>query len=171
MSHNDAVQLLNHLKQNLELFEWVKKVEVLGKAQIPLLVMEADPFVAFDSLINTNCKVLSNISQQIIRNLCLKQDTGLFASYDKNKTIKVDISVESSQATAHKTTQFIAMATKHYASIQRLVVMLKYFLHLKDLHAPFKGGLSSYPLTLLVMAWLENTQNSFSTNYMELFYG
>ena len=35
-----------------------------AKAQIPLLVMEADPFVAFDSLKNSNNKVLSNISQQ-----------------------------------------------------------------------------------------------------------
>ena len=115
--------------------------------------MEADPFVAFDSLKNSNNKVLANISQQIIRNLCLKQDTGLFDEYDKNKFIKVDISVESNQATAHKTTSFISMATKHFKSIQQLVIMLKYFLHLKDLHVTFKGGLSSYPLTLLVMAW------------------
>lgn len=170
VSHNDAVQLLNHLKQNLELFAWVKKVQVLEKAQIPLLMIEADPFIAFDNIHNPNSKVLNNISQQIIKNLCLK-DVGKFDNYDTNKGVKVDISVESSQATAHKTTSFVQMAVKHYYSLKLLVILLKYFLHLKGLNIPFKGGLSSYALTLLVIAWLENTSNSFSKNYVELFMG
>ena len=73
-------------------------------------MIEADPFTAFDQLNNSNSKFLSNISQQIITNLCLKQDTGLYDKYDKTKVLKVDISVESSQSTAHKTTSFVQMA-------------------------------------------------------------
>ena len=185
VSHDDAVQILNTFTQNLELFQWVQKTKCLDRAQIPIQMIEADPFNRFD-IGDIYNKILGSTDPQIIKNLNLNlplnnpfhPDNENNAAYTKKMQgnenlgiIKVDISVESNQATAQRTTHFQQMAVKHYYSLSLLVILLKYFLQIKGLNKPYNGGLSSYAITQIVMAWLEDTRNVNNKNYVELFLG
>lgn len=192
ISHDDAVQILNTFTQNLELFKWVKKAKCLDKAQIPILMIETDPFCQFGAGVNNYNKVIGSTDQQIIENLNLKsnfsKNPGVYEhdfgiknseklpapqiSIDPEEhLIKVDISVETNQATAQRTTEFVRMAVNHYQPLSTLVVLVKYIIQQKGLNKPYQGGLSSYAITLMVMAWLEYTGNSNKKNYVDLFLG
>ena len=83
--------------------------------------------------------------------------------------IKVDIAVENNEArSAMRTTIYVQNAVKCYPPLNFLVTLIKYLLCLKGLNKPYNGGLSSYAITLLVMAWLENN-NYKKRNMAELF--
>jgi DNA polymerase sigma len=165
INHDDAVQILNTFTQNLELFKWVKKAKCLDKAQIPILMIETDPFVHFGAGVNNYNKVIGSTDQQIIENLNLKinltknpgvyqHDFGINNSLGKSipmdspdfedNFIKVDISVETNQATAQRTTEFVRMAVNHYQPLSTLVVLVKYFLQQKGLNKPYQGIFQFY---------------------------
>jgi hypothetical protein len=151
-------------------------------------MIETDPSINFD-LGDLRNKILQSTDPQIIDNLnlklpannplnCdspdhdsyLKRNQELFSGSDSN-LIKVDILVESDRSTAQRTTQFQKMAAQHYPSLSLLVVLLKYFLHIRGLNIPYNGGLTSYAIVLLVIAYLDHTNNTTSKNYRELFMG
>ena len=96
------------------------------------------------------------------------------SNIEANELIKVDVAVENSEGSSNsamRTTIYVQNAVNYYTPLTYLVVLIKYLLNLKGLNKPYNGGLSSYAITLLVMAWLEYTNSSKKRNYGELFLG
>jgi non-canonical poly(A) RNA polymerase PAPD5/7 len=71
--------------------------------------------------------------------------------------LKVDITFESTNELhlGVQCAELIKQQTKVFPLLEPLAVLIKKFLAIRDLNSPFKGGLSSYGLILLIVAMLK----------------
>ena len=68
----------------------------------------------------------------------------------------IDISVQDSKHFGLKCVELVKMYIKEYDVLKPIVISLKNILKCAGLNDPYKGGLSSYGLTLLVVSYLQN---------------
>ena len=128
-----CLEMLNTVYKNLGLFSFVVKATPVFKALIPVLKIEIDT-----SIPGTDHK-----------------------STKERFVVSIDVIVEqldefSNTSTAIRTTDFIKSCTIYYKTFYKNVLFLKYILNLADFNDSYKGGLNSYGLSLLYLAFIEN---------------
>ena len=76
--------------------------------------------------------------------------------------LKIDIVIDKRESislvsTAFRTTNYIKECVRLYPSFKRNIIFLKYIMGMKSFDIPYKGGMNSYSLSLLYIAFLECT--------------
>ena len=88
MNRIDVIETLNKLMIVLQKFKWVKNLDSIFKAKVPILKLEMDPTIHYDCLVDRNDQKF--IEMYGIDDLDVKQNSlGL-----NSINIKVDISVD-----------------------------------------------------------------------------
>ena len=82
-------------------------------------------------------------------------------STDQSYKIVVDIIVNAIdhvnfQSSSQNTTEIIKHCVKVYPTFLRNIIFLKFFLSYKQLNSSYLGGLNSYGLSLLYVAYIES---------------
>eukprot|EP00826_Nyctotherus_ovalis_P063055 TRINITY_DN920_c0_g2_i2.p1 TRINITY_DN920_c0_g2~~TRINITY_DN920_c0_g2_i2.p1 ORF type:complete len:329 (+),score=84.58 TRINITY_DN920_c0_g2_i2:116-1102(+) len=91
-------------------------------------------------------KIISNSSMPVLRIECNEEMAG----------VKLDITVSDNR---HKGIECVEMTRRMieiFPAFERLTLLLKYILRISDLNDPYHGGLSSYGMMLLLIAYFEN---------------
>lgn len=79
--------------------------------------------------------------------------TDIFMNYH------IDISVQDSKHFGLKCVELVKLYLKEYEVLDLLIISLKNLLKCAGLNDPYKGGLSSYGLILLVVSFLQNQED------------
>jgi len=115
-SREQCVEMLNIISENLQLFPFIKKVNAILTAAIPVLKIEADPSVIYEET--------QTIGESII--------------------VKVDIIVEqfeefNASSTAMRTTEFTKNCNRYYKTFYQNVLTMKFALSCNGLSNTYKG--------------------------------
>ncbi|KAL4465387.1 hypothetical protein ABPG72_009132 [Tetrahymena utriculariae] len=172
---SDLIYILNQLANILEQFKWVKSIERIFTASIPIIKMEVDPFIDFKECINQDELLLffDPIETQNLNLLITEENQSL-----KGIQLKVDITVEcqmqspNSEILNHMgflSTDFVVRWMGYYVRLQPMTIVMKCFLHARNLNTNFKGGISSYCLLIMIIAFFRDNQNiSQSDDYSKI---
>lgn len=139
-----AAELLQLLAENLSMCEFVGEVRPILFASVPVVKLQADPSVLFEGL------------------ECL----------NRSMQIKVDIIVQIKELfenshTSTRTTAYVLSACRAFPTFRPNVLALKYALHCRGMMNAYTGGLNSYGLSLLYVAFLHThkLENATSAGY------
>lgn len=75
---------------------------------------------------------------------------------DEFKGIHVDISLQDGKHFGIKCVNLVKKFLKEYETLEPLTICLKHLIYCSGLNDPYKGGLSSYGLILLIVSFLQN---------------
>ena len=95
-----------------------------------------------------------DLSLDVYPQLILKTRVPLVKFTHKKSLISIDLSIDAIDGNAN-TTKVINLL-KQYPIARPLIILIKYFLKQRDLDIPYKGGLGSFPVTLLVISFLQH---------------
>ena len=128
-----VIEVLQMLCDNLQLCEFIRKATPIFTAAVPVVKIEADPSFGYE---NSIC-----LSDPLI--------------------IEVDIVVDTSDGinpigTALRTTEYIKYCIVTYPSFFKNMLLLKYMMSCHDLSNTYRGGLCSYALSILYVAFIES---------------
>lgn len=98
----------------------------------------------------TNSKFIDATSVPVIK----------FLYFDKEKfiDIRVDITLFDQKHQGLKCIKLIESYKEEYEALEYLVIIVKQILKNNDLNDPFKGGISSYGIVLMIVAYLQHEQ-------------
>lgn len=96
-----------------------------------------------------NCLLIENTTIPILK----------IEANDNYLNYHIDISVQDSKHFGLKCVDLVRLYLKEYEVLQPLTITLKNILKSADLNDPYKGGLSSYGLILLIISFLQNKKN------------
>ena len=124
-------QMLECLSDNLKLFKFIKDSQAILTAAVPVIKIIADSGVEFENEEKTEESVL----------------------------IRCDITVDLMEkvniaSTSIRTTDFIKGCVDHYPNFYNNVLLIKYSLSSKEFNNSYTGGLNSYGLSLLYLAFI-----------------
>lgn len=148
-TQEESVTLLDHLSGQLRRMKWVVSCETYLHAKVPIIKLEINPAIGFLEMMHAgdSIPVLRTIKQNL-------ELTG-----DSTGCIKVDITVEAKKAEySHlgcMSTEFMKSWLDVIPNLNLILLILKYLLSIKGLNRPYKGGLSSYCLMLMVTAYMK----------------
>lgn len=143
-----AIQMLEVLSDNLRLFSFIKKVKVILTASVPVIKLIVDPSVSFEAGDKTKESFILHID--IIVDL-----------YDGFNPI----------STPMRTTDYILHCIKSFPSFFRNMLFLKFALTCNGLSNSYTGGLNSYGLNILYVAYLKRFGQEENGNHFELLLG
>lgn len=137
----EIVQCLYQLAAALEEQPWVKRLNRIAKAKVPVIKFEAE-FTAElgGGAANSKCRVLVDISfaeKSLQPNQLPNADTGL--------------RVHTGCAAARLVQAYVSLMP----ALKSLALVLKQFLYLQNLNDTYTGGLSSYCLVVLIVGFLQ----------------
>lgn len=148
LNRDQAIEMLQVLCDNLKLFGFVISATSILTAIVPVIKIEADPSIEFES------------SETITEPLSLKVD------------IIVDLMDGFNPiSTALRTTDYIKYCISNYPSFYKNVLFLKFALNCNAMTNTYKGGLNAYGLCILYIAYIEFHQLEKSTNNFDLLKG
>jgi DNA polymerase sigma len=75
--------------------------------------------------------------------------------------ISIDISIENEKHNGLKCVNLIKSYLKEYSVLKPITLALKAILQSANLHNPYKGGLSSYGLILMVVSYIQSQKETF----------
>ena len=132
MEREQAVEMLQVLCDNLQLFPFVKSATSILTAIVPVIKIDVDPSIEFEN---------SEVAGESI-------------------TLKVDIIVDLMDAynpisTALRTTDYMKYCISNYPSFYKNMLFLKFAMNCNDMTNTYKGGLNAYGLCILYVAYLE----------------
>ncbi|XP_020519567.1 uncharacterized protein LOC18428793 isoform X2 [Amborella trichopoda] len=165
---------LQHAARYLANQEWVKSdsLKVVENTAIPIIMLVAEVPRDLDNDNTSNC--LLHSSKDGTHQLT--DDHGMAADVYKSgsecsvpnctenrpgdagdrKSVRVDISFESSSHTGLQTTELVRELTGQFPAAIPLAMVLKQFLACRSLDHSYSGGLSSYCLVLLIIRFLQH---------------
>lgn len=129
LDRSSAIAFLKLLDENLEICEFVTERKQILSASVPVLKLEVDPSVEFQG----------------------RSGSG--------RRVRVDVIVKvkeffDSEHTSTRTTAFVNSAVELYPTFLRNTLVLKFSLNCLQYMNAYKGGLNSYGLCLLYIAFL-----------------
>lgn len=148
LNRDQITEMLNVLNDNLSLYGFVKKVNTILTAVVPVIKIEADPSVDYECSLNTNDSMV----------------------------IHVDIIVDTMDgynpiSTALRTTEYMKYCIATYPSFYKNMLLLKYAMSCNELNSAYRGGLCAYGLSVLYVAYIESHKLERSTENFELLKG
>lgn len=146
---------MDHLSNQLKRMKWVVKCDTYLHAKVPIIKLEVDPNIGF--LETTDSRDHIPILKTIRQTLELKKSL--------DNKIKVDITVEAKKADySHlgcMSTEFMKGWLENIPQLNPILMTLKYLLSVHSLNRPFKGGLSSYCLMIMVTAYMKESMQHY----------
>ncbi|ETW34735.1 hypothetical protein PFTANZ_04534 [Plasmodium falciparum Tanzania (2000708)] len=82
---------------------------------------------------------------------------------DKELGVQIDICIN--QKSSKETTDFIITQMKKYIYLRPLVLLLKFFLHSRNLNETYIGGIGSFLLSCMVLHFLQMHTSTFDNNH------
>jgi DNA polymerase sigma len=151
-TQEEGAGLLQHLAERLRRMRWVGSCETYLHAKVPIIKLEVEPLVDFLEVRGGDWEGLEGLRQvKEVMNLGKKMEEGL--------RVKVDITVEVKKAEySHlgcMSTDFMKRWLDIIPNLNPILLILKYLLSARGLNRPYKGGLSSYCLMIMVGAYLK----------------
>ena len=148
LERDQAIEMLQVLCDNLRLFPFIKSATSILTAIVPVIKIEADPSVAFES---------SEVAGESV-------------------SLKVDIIVDLMDgynpiSTALRTTDYVKYCISNYPSFYKNILFLKFAMNCNDMTNAYKGGLNAYGLSILYVAYIEFYHLEKSTDNFELLRG
>lgn len=126
------IEMLKIFASSLEKHDFVEKVNSVLSASIPVVKIEANSFTPFR---DTKC---SSSSQKIKCDVIINSDD-----------------VFKNEHTSTRTTNYIVDAKTRFPSFFHNVLIIKYMLNCLDMASSYRGGLNSYGLCLIYIAFLK----------------
>lgn len=128
-----TIEMLELLVDNFKLFPFITKVTPILTAFVPVIKLEADPSIEYE----------------------------LSEKNPSSVIIKVDIIVDISDhldplSTPLRTTNYVQFCIERYPTFFRNVLLLKFGLNCNNLSNAYNGGLISYGLGILYVAYIES---------------
>jgi len=161
------LHLLQSIHDKLKVFDWVKEPKVISTASLPVLKIEAVPSIditsgdyAKDPILK---KLMDKIPDKLWYDMNLKPN-----QKDEKIQIRIDISIEDGYF-GHLgvvSTEFVAKMIERYESL--------YSMTQKELLNKHQGGISSYCLVVMLVAYLQTcNQHGIAKNFLGCveFYG
>ena len=96
------------------------------------------------------CKLISKASVPIIK----------LISIEKYNNMSIDISIQDDTHFGLKCVELVKKFIEEYKSLKPLVLAIKNILKSANLNDPYKGGISSYGLILMIIFFLQKQKNS-----------
>ena len=148
LDREQKIKMLDTLTNNLRLFPFISKANSILTAAVPVIKLEADPSIEYEN---------SDI-------------------YSKSIKIKVDIIVDDLDhynpvSTSLRTTNYIKYCITNYPSFFKNMLLLKFSMNCNGLSNSYKGGLPSYALCVMYVAYIEHLNLEKETNHFELLVG
>lgn len=132
-SHAVVAEMLECLSENLAGVAFITNVTTILTASVPVIKIEADPSIAFEDL------PVGPRPQPIKCDVIVLAEEGF--------------GVEHSSI---RTTWYICDAITRYPTFHKNILLLKYCLNCLDATNAYKGGLNSYGLSLIYIAFLRS---------------
>jgi DNA polymerase sigma len=174
---SEIIAILQLILEKLQYFKWVKSVKPIYTATIPVLKLEIQPFIDFSEL---NMEHDDYIIQDILDNEENAEGVKLLVSNPEDIIIRVDLSVENDGGynfqthLGYQSTEFVQSMLATYPKLYALTMMFKQFLQKKSLLNCYAGGISSYILIMMIVAYFKkHGESTYAVNLMEFlgFYG
>lgn len=103
-----------------------------------------------DNLINqtwvNKCRLIENTAMPIIKITCT----------DEFMNFNLDISLKQKDHYGLQCIDLVKSYLTKYKNLEYLILVIKHILKLNDLNDPFKGGISSYGIVLMVVYYIQN---------------
>ena len=145
---NTIVQKLNNDYQELN---YIKNITPIYTASVPVIKIECD--------LSTDSYLLSDLNQLIkTYNLSYNNLTKLFFDITF-----FEIDNEQDKIPSELMIEYIKQSTKIYPQIYDIIYIMKKFLSIRKLNQSYQGGISSFSLFLLILAFIK----FFSKNNIE----
>jgi len=163
------LSLLQAMFEKLKAFAWVKEPKVISTATLPVLKLEVNPSI--DISLGDYSK--DSALKDLIDGLTDKQWNEMnLKEHQKNDTmqIRIDISIEDGHF-GHigvVSTDFVSKMIEYHESLYSITLVLKQHLAEKELLNKFQGGISSYCLLVMLVAYLRTyEQTGIAKNFLE----
>lgn len=150
-TQEESIGLLDHLSNQLRRMKWIVRCDTYLHAKVPIIKLEVDPNIGFLETVDNRDQI--GVLRTIKQTLELKKPL--------DSKIKVDITVEAKKADySHlgcMSTEFMKGWLETIPQLNPILMTLKYLLSVQGLNRPFKGGLSSYCLMIMVTAYMKES--------------
>ena len=123
-------------------------IKYIDTASIPVIKLKVDYLKLKDDKISEYYNSLINNNYY---NICINNNI-----YNEFNIIKIDISLKS---IIYNQISFIQKGINDYPPIKSLIKIIKKLLIFKNMNNPYKGGMSSYCLFLIIYSYLKVNQN------------
>ena len=136
------IEMLKIFASSLEKHDFVEKVNPVLTASIPVVKIEANSFTPFR---DTKC---SSSTQKIKCDVIINSDD-----------------IFKNEHTSTRTTNYIVDAKTRFPSFFHNVLIIKYMLNCLDMASSYRGGLNSYGLCLIYIAFLKTNSLENEPNF------
>ena len=147
---NDIISLLIKEFTNDEYKSYFSKINPIYTASVPIIKLECE---IYDSITDDNIKnyFMNNYRYNINEIKKLKFDITFFEIDEKEKDNKHP---------SEKILDFIHENITLYPNITDIIYIMKRYIQAEKLNLSFKGGISSYSLFLLILAYIKSNKNN-----------
>ena len=127
---------------------------VLPTSDIDMSILEV-PITTEDALVAL-CSEISNqrLCAGAFPQMILKTKVPLLKFNTRSGDIEVDVSVNAIDGKSNSAV--VNKMLKQFPEAQYIILIVKYFLHQRDLDEPYRGGVGSFAVTLLVLSFLQH---------------
>ena len=148
---NRIMDLIVHkFKKNPEL-NYIKNIHPIYTASVPVIKLECD--ISSDSYLSSEINNLIKLYDLTYNNLTkLFFDITFFEVNNENEKIPSELMID-----------YIKECTQTYPQIFDIIYIMKKFLFNRKLNQSYQGGLSSFSLFLLILAFIKYFENSYDT--------
>eukprot|EP00344_Euplotes_crassus_P008154 CAMPEP_0197001480 /NCGR_PEP_ID=MMETSP1380-20130617/6171_1 /TAXON_ID=5936 /ORGANISM="Euplotes crassus, Strain CT5" /LENGTH=275 /DNA_ID=CAMNT_0042419165 /DNA_START=110 /DNA_END=934 /DNA_ORIENTATION=+ len=157
---DDVIAHIRILQSYFKKFEYFTKVNSLESASFPIIKLEADLQKVRDEESQKNSLAVDPKMRYLQIDI----------TFEDHKRIKSDLFWEGldwdSTKIHHlgiKSVHLVKSYLKDYTHLKEMTLVIKQLLSLKGLNSPYKGGLSSYGVIIMIVAYMNffNLQNAF----------
>ena len=148
---NRIMDLIVHkFKKNPEL-NYIKNIHPIYTASVPVIKLECD--ISSDSYLSSEINNLIKLYDLTYNNLTkLFFDITFFEVNNENEKIPSELMID-----------YIKECAQTYPQIFDIIYIMKKFLFNRKLNQSYQGGLSSFSLFLLILAFIKYFENSYDT--------
>eukprot|EP01022_Parablepharisma_sp_SALTPOND_P004298 TRINITY_DN119_c0_g1_i1.p1 TRINITY_DN119_c0_g1~~TRINITY_DN119_c0_g1_i1.p1 ORF type:complete len:975 (-),score=71.83 TRINITY_DN119_c0_g1_i1:8854-11778(-) len=131
----------------------------LPTSDIDIIIVQAQGISKANSaaILENLCEVLKR--QKYVRETKMIQNTSMpvlrVECNEEMNCAKLDITVNDSRHKGIECVEMVRNVLKEYPELEKLMLVLKHILKIAELNDPYLGGLSSYGLFLLLLAYME----------------
>lgn len=147
----DVVDHIQILKEHFENYEYFSNIKAIESASIPVIKLEAD-LSKIRGKFNPN-----NKNKVDPRMNYLQIDITFDDSKERDKSDSFWEGVEWNQSKVHlglKSIHLVKTYIKEYVHLKEMTLCIKKLLAVHDLNSPYQGGLSSYGVVIMIVAYM-----------------
>lgn len=147
---DDVIENIRILKSWFSSYKWFTSVKAIESASIPVIKLEADLEIVRETE-NLECK------NKIDPQMRFLQIDITFEDSKEQKTDSFWEGIEWHSPKLHlgmKSVHLVKSYIKEYVHLKELTLCIKKLLSCKGLNSPYQGGLSSYAVVIMIVAYM-----------------